>query len=161
MRQSWSETIQGLGASVLSLVRAELEVLEKELSISAKNLGIGLGLLGAAAAFGFWTLGVATYFLIHLVAIWLPVWGAALVVTGAFGLVVGGLAFAGLKKLQKFENPVGTVRRRLEDNMDWWQTRVVGPAEVGSRLEERRPLDMGRGTERGGERTGMEPEDGP
>lgn len=152
MRQSWSETFQGLGASVLSLVRAELEVLEKELSVSARNLGIGLGLLGAAAAFGFWTLGVATYFLIHLAAIWLPVWGAALVVTLVFALVVAGLAFAGLGKLRKFENPVGTVRRRLEDNMDWWQTRVVGPAEVGSRLEERRPL--------GGEPTGLE-EDGP
>ena len=149
MRQSWSDTFHGLGASVLALLRAELEALEKDLSISARHLGIGLGLLAAAGAFGFWTLGVATYFLIHLVAIWLPVWAAALIVTAVFGLVVAGLGFAGLSKLKKFENPVGTVRRRLEDNLDWWQTRVVGPAER-SRLDDRRPVGsgpVGRGLE--------------
>lgn len=141
MRQSWSDTVHGLGSSVLALIRAELEALEKDLSISAKNLGLGLGLFAAAGAFGFWTLGVATYFFIHLVAIWLPVWGAALVVTLVFTLVVAGLAFAGWRKLEKFENPVGTVRRRLEDNLDWWQSRVAGPEPLPG--HERRPLGTG------------------
>lgn len=129
MRQSWSEMVHGLGGAVLTLLKAELEVIERELGASGKNLGIGLGLFAAAGAFGFWTLGVATYFLIQLLALWLPLWAASLVLTVLFALIVGGLAFAGLKKLEKVENPLGTVRRRIEDNAEWWQSRVIEPAE--------------------------------
>lgn len=149
MRQSWSESFHALGSAVLGLLKAELEALEAELARSGKNLGIGLGLLAAAAAFGFWTLGVATYFLIQLVAVWLPLWAAALIVTLAFAAVVAGLALAGLYKLRRFENPVSTVRRRVENHVDWWHDRVIGPdglpgaddrTPVGSR---RRPLGAG------------------
>lgn len=139
MRQSWSEAFHALGSAILGLFKAELEALEKELARSGKSLGLGVGLLAAAAAFGFWTLGVATYFLIHLLAIWLELWAASLIVTLVFAAVVAGLAFVGLRKLRKLENPVTTVRRRVEDHVDWWQDRVLGPDE-GGRLAERTPV---------------------
>lgn len=139
MRQSWSEAFHALGSAILGLLKAELEALEKELARSGKNLGLGVGLLAAAAAFGFWTLGIATYFLIHLLAIWLELWAASLIVTLVFAAVVAGLAFVGLRKLRKLENPVTTVRRRVEDHVDWWQDGVLGPDE-GARLADRTPV---------------------
>ena len=128
MRQSWSETFRALGAAVLALFKAEIEALERELARSGKNLALGLGFLAAAAAVAFWTLGVATYFVIQLLAVWLPLWAASLIVTGLCAAVVGALAFAGLKKLQRFENPLTTARRRLDDHIDWWQNDLLSPA---------------------------------
>ncbi len=127
MRQSWSETFRALGTAVLSLLKAELAALERDLARSGKAAALGVALLAAAGAFGFWTLGVATYFLIQLLALWLPLWAASLVVTAVCAAVAAGLAFAGLAKLKKFENPITTTRRRLDDHLDWWQSRLLEP----------------------------------
>jgi hypothetical protein len=156
MRQSWSETFQAVGSAVLGLLKAELEALEAELARSGKSLGIGLGLLAAAAAVGFWTLGVATYFLIQLIAVWLPLWAASLIVTLAFAVLVAGLAIAGLRKLKRFENPVTTVRRRVEDHMDWWHGRVLGPHQE-PRFEKGTPLRSRRHRDLGGDDGGVTP----
>jgi cytochrome c biogenesis protein CcdA len=134
MRQSWSETFRALGSAVLGLLKAELEALEQDVARSGKNAALGIALFGAAAAFSFWTLGVATYFLVQLLALWLQLWAAALVVTLLFAGIAGGLAFAGLKKLEKFENPLGTARRRLDDHIDWWQNRLLAPGEPRRRV---------------------------
>ncbi len=128
MGQSWSETFRALGTSVLALLKAEIEALEREVARAGKSLALGLGFLAAAAAVAFWTLGVATYFVIQLLAVWLPLWAASLVVTALFAALTGGLAFAGLKKLERFENPLTTTRRRLDDHMDWWQNDLLSPA---------------------------------
>ena len=133
MRQSWSETFQTLGTAVLELLKAEIAALERDLARSGKNAALGIALVLAAAAVVFWTLGVATFFLVQLLALWLPVWGAALVVTLTLAAVAGGLAFAGLRKLEKFENPLSTARRRLDDHIDWWQDRVLVPGPARRR----------------------------
>lgn len=144
MRKSWSEAFQALGSAILGLLKAELEALEQELARSGKSLGLAIGLLAAAGAFGFWTLGVATYFFIQLLAVWLPLWAASLIVTLVFAAIVAGLVFAGLHKLRRFENPVTTVRRRVEDHADWWQDRVL-PSDDGARRVERRPVGSRHG----------------
>jgi uncharacterized membrane protein YqjE len=133
MRQSWSETFQTLGTAVLELLKAEIAALERDLARSGKNAALGIALVLGAGAVVFWALGVATYFLVQLVALWLPVWVAALVVTLALAAVAGGLAFAGLRKLKKFENPLSTARRRLDDHIDWWQDRVLAPGTARRR----------------------------
>lgn len=135
MRQNWSETFRSLGTAVLGLLKAEIEALERDLARSGKNAALGVALFAAAGAAGFWTLGVATYFLIQLLALWLPLWAAALVVTLVLAGVAAGLAFAGLKKLEKFENPLTTARRRLDDHIDWWQDRLLAPGEPRRRHE--------------------------
>jgi hypothetical protein len=149
MRQSWSETFRALGAAVLALFKAEIEALERELARSGKNLALGLGLFAAAAALAFWTLGVATYFVIQLLAVWLPLWAASLVVTLLLTAVTGGLVFAGVKKLERFENPLTTARRRLDDHIDWWQNDLLDPAP-------QRRVPGGRGERRVGGPAGDE-----
>lgn len=149
MRESWSETFRALGAAVLALFKAEIEALERELARSGKGLALGLGLFAAAGALAFWTLGVATYFVIQLLAVWLPLWAASLVVTLLFAAVTGGLVFAGIKKLERFENPLTTARRRLDDHIDWWQNDLLDPAPP-------RRVPGGRGERRVGGAAGDE-----
>jgi hypothetical protein len=128
MSRQWSGTFRALGNAVLSLLKAELEAFEKDVARSTRQAALGIGLFVAAGAFAFWTLGVATYFLIQLLALWLPLWGASLVVTGLFAAVAAVLALVGARKLERFENPLGTARRRMDDHIEWWQTRVLVPA---------------------------------
>ncbi|MGD2114573.1 MAG: phage holin family protein, partial [Acidobacteriota bacterium] len=100
MSRQWSETFRALGNAVLSLLKAELEAFERDVTRSTRQAALAIGLFAAAGAFAFWTLGVATYFLIQLVALWLPLWGASLAVTGLFALVVAVLAWIGMRKLE-------------------------------------------------------------
>lgn len=149
MRQSWSETFRSLGTAVLGLLKAEIEALEAELARSGKNAAVGIGLFAAAGAIAFWTLGVATYFLIQLFALFLPLWAAALAVTLLLAGVAAALAFAGLKKLEKFENPLTIARRRLDNHIDWWQDRALDAGEPRRRLESP-PVAGGEEGTRGG-----------
>jgi len=137
-RRRWSETFRALGSAVLGLLKAELEAFEHDVARSTKQAAIGIGLFVAAGAFGFWTLGVATYFLIQLLALWLPLWGASLVVTLAFAAVVAVLALIGSRKLQRWENPLTTARERMDDHIEWWQDRVFAPGG------EARPIGAGQ-----------------
>ena len=130
MRRDWSEAFRDLGGAVLALLQAELEALERELARSGRSAAIAVGLFGAAAAVGFWTVGLGLYFLVQLVAVWLPLWAASLIVTALFAAVAGGLAWAGMRKLRELENPMATARRRLDDHLDWWQDRVLEPGAV-------------------------------
>lgn len=123
--RSWIELFRSLGQSFLDLLRAEIDQVVAELGVSAKKAGIGIALLAAAAALGFWWLGVLTYFLIQVVALWLPVWASAGVVLLVLLLLIGGLGWFGMRKLQSIENPVDTVSRRYDDHLDWWESRLL------------------------------------
>lgn len=129
MSRQWSETFRALGSAILALLKAELEAFEQDLGRSAKAAALGVALFAVAGAFGFWTLGVATYFLIQLLALWLPLWGASLAVTLLFGAIAAVLALIGMRKLERFENPVTTARERIDDHIDWWQRRVLSTGE--------------------------------
>lgn len=130
MRRDWTEAFRDLGSAVLALLQAELEALERELARSGRSAAVAVGLFGAAVAVGFWTVGLGLYFLVQLLAVWLPLWAASLIVTALFAAVTGGLAWSGLRKLREFENPLATARRRLDDHLDWWQDRVLEPGSV-------------------------------
>lgn len=122
---TWSELIRGLGQALLDVLKAEIRGLETEVQRSGQELQKGVGLLAAAVALLFWTVGALIFAAAAVLAIWLPLWGAALIVAGVFGLAGGLLIHFGLGRLRKFENPLRTARRRFEDHMDWVQGRLL------------------------------------
>lgn len=140
---SWSEQFRSLGQALLEVVRAELAELQGELAVTGRQLGIALGLFAAAAVVGFWTVAALIYFLIHLLALWLPLWAAAGVVMLLLLAAIALLGWLGYRRLQRVENPAETVRRRLDDHQDWWRHRMLpqenGPRAAGSDEEEEEP----------------------
>ncbi len=128
---AWIELFRGLGQAYLDLLRAEWAAVRRDLARSGKRLAWAAGLFGAAAAVGFWLVATLIYTLVAVLAIWLPQWGAALVVLGLLVLVVAGLALAGVAHLKRVENPAAVVGRRYEDHLDWWDDRLLA--------EERQP----------------------
>jgi hypothetical protein len=140
--QGWIELFRSLGQALFEVLRAEGQALGEDLRRSGGELLRGLALLGGAAAVGFWTLGVLVLALIAVLAIWLPPWAAALIVTALFAATAGLLAALGWRRLRRLETPAASVRRRVEDHLDWWQTHLLAepavqaplPADAGARL---------------------------
>jgi hypothetical protein len=137
--QPWIDLFRSLGEALLEVWRAELATLQDDLSRSGRHLGVALGLLGAAVLLLFWTVGLLLFVLISLLHIWLPWWGAALVVLALFLTAMAILGRLGLNSLRKVENPMETLRRRVDSHFDWWQhgllarpqTLDIEPATLG------------------------------
>jgi hypothetical protein len=119
--QPWIELFRSLGEALLEVWRAELGTLQDDLQRSGHHLGVALGLFGAAVMLAFWAVGLVLFVLITLLHLWLPWWGASLVVLALFLIAVAILAKLGLGRIRKVENPLETVRRRVDSHLDWWQ----------------------------------------
>jgi hypothetical protein len=119
--QPWIDLFRSLGEALLEVWRAELATLQDDLSRSGRHLGVALGLFGAAAVLLFWTVGLLLFALIALLHVWMPWWGAALIVLALFLIAMAILGRLGLNRLRKVESPVETVRRRVDSHLDWWQ----------------------------------------
>lgn len=144
-RTGWLDLFRDFGSSLLTLGQAELQAFQRDLSESGRRALGALGLFLGALVFAFWTVGVATAFLVVLLDRWLPVWGAALVVTGLLALVATVLALAGRARLRRLENPLATARRRMDDHLAWWQSQHRADAVADQDDEDdfeppRRPL---------------------
>jgi len=129
----WIEMFRGLGESLLDVLRAEVSTLQEDLSRSGRIAGGALALLGAALILLFWIVGLLIFALIAVLAIWLELWAASLIVLGLFLITTGILAWLGVNRLKQVENPMQTFRRRVDDHLDWWQNTL---------LRDQRPLDV-------------------
>ena len=117
----WIDLFRSLGESLLEVLRAELAGLQDDLQRSGRHLGVALGLFAGAVVLFFWLIGLLLFALIALLHIWLPLWGAALIVLALFVIAIAILAFLGVRRMRRVENPVETVRQRLDNHLDWWQ----------------------------------------
>lgn len=136
------ELFRSLGQALIELVKAELEALGEEFAGAGKKLAVALALLGAAAAFAFWTVAALLYTVVEVIALWLPRWGAAAIVTGVGLLAVGLLALVGIVRLRRLESPARTVGRRLADHREWWNEQLLAGADEGPALAGRPPEEL-------------------
>jgi hypothetical protein len=119
--QAWIDLFRSLGEALLGVWRAELGTLQDDLQRSSRYLGAALGFFGAAVMLLFWAVGLVLFVLVSLLHVWLPWWGASLIVLALFAIAVAILAKLGLGRIRKVENPLETVRRRVDSHLDWWQ----------------------------------------
>jgi hypothetical protein len=123
--QGWIDLFRSLGESLIEVVRAETSALQADLKTSGRHMTIALGLLGAAVLLLFWVLGLLVFFVVTLLSIWLELWAAALIVLLVFAGFMGVLIMLGLRRLRLVENPVDSVKRHVDDHLDWWQNGLL------------------------------------
>ena len=112
---SIGKLVSDASAHVSTLVRSEIELAKLELRSSVKNAGTGIGFFAAAAAilvfslvFAFLTVAEA------LAALGVPRWLSFLIVFVFQLLLVGALAFLGLRQVKKVRAPQQTIRTTKE-----------------------------------------------
>ena len=119
-----SQLVKDLSGHVSTLARQEVELAKTEMVEKGKKAGLGAGLLGGAALAALLMLGSLTAFLILVLALAMPAWAAALIVTGLWAGVAGVLALLGRDRLQAMGRPVPekTVETVKED-VQWLKNR--------------------------------------
>jgi len=123
--QGWIDLFRTLGESLVEVLRAESTALQTDLKTSGKHLGIALALFGGAALLSFWVLGLLIFLAVVTIAVWLPLWAASLIVLGVFAAVMFVLLWVGKRRLKLVENPVDTMKRHMDDHLDWWQNGLL------------------------------------
>ena len=93
-------------------------------------MGLALAFFGAAVLLSFWVLGLLVFLAIAVLSIWLQLWAAALIVLGVFALVMGVLILLGRRRLRLVENPVDSVKRHVDDHLDWWQNGLLAQGKT-------------------------------
>jgi len=106
--QSIAELIKQVSEESSRLLRGELKLAQAEMTQKAKTAGIGIGAFGAAAVLGWFALGCFLATAILALALVLPPWLAALIVTVVVAVAAGIAALIGKKKVAEAAPPVPT-----------------------------------------------------
>lgn len=125
------ERLRAINSAFFAVLRAELEALTADLGAAGRRYASGALLLAVTLAIGAVLLAVLVFVAIAVLALWLPWWGAGLVVAGVLLLVGLACGFAAMRQLRG-ENPGQIVQRHVNDHLDWWQRRVASESGAGS-----------------------------
>jgi uncharacterized membrane protein YqjE len=118
------ELVKGLSGQVSTLVRQEVALAKIELAEKAKKAGASAGMFGGAALAAVMTFGSLTAFLVLVLALVLPAWAAALIVTAFWAAAAGVLALKGRDVIREMGKPVPekTIETVKED-VQWLKNR--------------------------------------
>jgi uncharacterized membrane protein YqjE len=105
---STGQLISRLTEQITTLVRSEARLAQAEVTQKAKRLGVGAGLFGGAGLFAFFGLACLITTGILALALVLPGWLAALIVTVVLFAIAGVLAVIGKKDVAKGSPPLPT-----------------------------------------------------
>ncbi|MFD7713959.1 phage holin family protein [Streptomyces sp. NPDC059785] len=119
-QQSVGELVGQATEQLSQLVRQEMSLAKEELTEKGRRAGRGGGLLGAAGAVGYVGLIALSGTGVAALSLVLPVWAAALIVTGVLFAVAGVLAVTGRAQLRQATPPtpetaLGSVRADVDE----------------------------------------------
>ena len=106
---------------IRNLVIAEVDAGKAWVRRTSKDAGIGAGWIAAAIFFLFWAVGMLIAFAVILLALWWPVWLAALVVLIGILLVAALFALLGVQRFRKVaraQNPVQSIVQDVKEVRD-------------------------------------------
>ena len=112
------ELLRQLSSDTATLVRQEVQLARAELTETGKKAAKSATGFGAAAIFGLGAFGALTATLIALIALALPLWVAALIVTIVYGLVAFVAAMSGKKALADVAPPVPQTVASVKEDVD-------------------------------------------
>jgi uncharacterized membrane protein YqjE len=104
-QQSTADLVRLMSEQVSTLVREELELAKIEMVEKGKRAGIGAGLFGAAGSLALYGLGALFFTVGCLLALVMPAWLAALIVTVVLFAAAGATALIGKKQVSQAMPP--------------------------------------------------------
>lgn len=100
-----SELVQRASRQLTELVRTEMRLAQAEMKEKGKRYGKGGGLFGGAGLVGLLMLQALVATVIAALALVLPVWAAALIVTAVLGVIAAAMAMSGKKQIAQAAPP--------------------------------------------------------
>ena len=126
---SIGELFKRLSSDMTLLMRQEFELFRTEMTEktkeTGKRVGQSAGMLSGAAICGLMALASLTATIILVLALVMPAWVAALVVTVVYGIVAAFMAVSGKRKLEDVEAPVPTQTiETVKEDVEWAKTQT-------------------------------------
>jgi hypothetical protein len=106
--QPIGDLVSQMSEQVSTLVRDELALARAEMTEKGKRAGKGAGLLGGAGVTALYGVGALLVTVGALLALAMPVWAAALIITVVLFAVAGVVALIGKKQVQQAVPPKPT-----------------------------------------------------
>jgi uncharacterized membrane protein YqjE len=123
--QPVADVFKRLSEETSNLIRQEIALAKAELAQKAKNAGLGIGLMGTAYVFARLMIATLTAAAILALAIVVPAWAAALIVTGVYGLIALVLVLLGVKRLKAATPPAPTQTiETVKEDVEWLKSRT-------------------------------------
>jgi Flp pilus assembly protein protease CpaA len=123
------ELLRELGDEIATLVRQEIALAKVEIAEKARPAAVSVGMFGGTPLFALGAFGALTAFLIALIALAVPLWASALIVTVVYGIVAGVLAMTGKKKFQEAAPLVPEqTAQTVKEDIEWAKTRAKSGA---------------------------------
>ncbi len=123
-RPGYSTLLGRIRNNVRTYVRKQIELPKQEIAEILKANLVAVKWFGVAAAFAMLTLMAFAVFVIGLIAIWLPLWAAALIALLLFAGLTAFLGWGGYKRLE-LRGPTRSIQS-LKETVAWAKARVLG-----------------------------------
>ena len=117
--RSIKEILDALRPQMQELVNKQVELARAELTPVGRQAGLGTGLLAVGAVFMLVFLILLSFTGVYLLALILPLWASALIVSGILLLIGGILAGSGANILRKLDPTPHRTISTLQQNIDW------------------------------------------
>jgi hypothetical protein len=123
-RPGYSTLIGRIRNNVRTYIRKQIELPKQEIAEIIKANLNAVKWFGIAAAFLFLTLVAFAVFIIGIIAIWLPLWAAALIALALFAGLTAFLGWGGYKRLE-LRGPTRSIQS-IKETVRWAKARVLG-----------------------------------
>jgi uncharacterized membrane protein YqjE len=100
------DLVRELSSQISTLVHKEIELAKAEMAEKGKKAGLGAGMFGGAGIAAFLMLGSLTALLIIVLALAIPAWASALIVTAIWTGLAAALALQGRARIRQIGKPV-------------------------------------------------------
>lgn len=131
----WRDLFASLGESLIGVAEAEMMTLKQDLRHTGRRFSTALAAAVAAAILAFWAIGATGFVTFQVLVLWLPGWGAALIVLGILLIGTVILGMVARQRLRDLEAPMDTVRRRIDNHKEWWQSHLLVQEDLDDRSE--------------------------
>jgi len=116
---SLGEIVGRMTSDFSQLMRAEIALAKAEAKEEVKEAGKGVGLLAGAGYAGHLLVLFLSLALMFLLAVWMPIGWAALIVGVIWGIVAFVLQSSGRKNLQRATPPMTETVETLKEDAQW------------------------------------------
>ena len=102
---SLGQLVSSVSQQIPDLIRSEIRLAQAEMAEKGKRAGLGLGMFGAAGLLALYGVGALLSTLVLLLALVLPAWAAALIVTVVLFAAAGVAALKGRSNVTEATPP--------------------------------------------------------
>jgi membrane protein len=117
--RSTGDLVRSIGTDTVTLVRKEIELAKQEVKEGLASRARGAAAFAAAGVLGLYFVGLLAATGAAVLAIWLPVWAAILIMAGVFGLLALLAALIGRSAMKSASVAPARAKENLKEDVKW------------------------------------------